>query len=244
MHPDFQMPAAPGLMSPDRNGSAVHAENSGADEWLLWQLTDSAFPTGGFAHSGGLEAAYQQGEVQTVEDVETFIRASLVQTGRATLPFALATYDEPERAREIDALCDAFITNHVANRASRLQGQALFASAGRIFGRSKLEAGECLEFRHLATVFGVTTRALSLDRNQSARLFIFWQLRGWLASAVRLGLVGPIEAQTIQFRSRSFNENIVKRFMCLGLMDIAQSAPLLDLLQGMQDRLYSRLFQS
>jgi urease accessory protein len=34
------------------------------EDWLLWQLADSAFPTGGFAHSGGLEAAWQHGEIR------------------------------------------------------------------------------------------------------------------------------------------------------------------------------------
>lgn len=26
-------------------------------DWIAWQLCDSAFPAGAFAHSGGLEAA-------------------------------------------------------------------------------------------------------------------------------------------------------------------------------------------
>ena len=42
---------------------------SGDNQWLLWQLADSAFPTGGFAHSGGLEAAWQNGEVSNRGDV-------------------------------------------------------------------------------------------------------------------------------------------------------------------------------
>ena len=30
-------------------------------DWLIWQVADSTFPAGGFAHSGGLEAAWQAG---------------------------------------------------------------------------------------------------------------------------------------------------------------------------------------
>ena len=31
--------------------------------WLVLQLADAAFPTGGYVHSGGLEAAAQAGAV-------------------------------------------------------------------------------------------------------------------------------------------------------------------------------------
>jgi urease accessory protein len=87
-------------------------------------------------------------------------------------------------------------------------------------------------------------RALNLEREQAARMFLFWHLRGWLAGAVRLGLVGPLEAQSIQARLGDFAEDVCRRFANLCLEDVAQTSPLLDIWQGAQDRLYSRLFQS
>jgi len=219
-----------------------------AEDWLLWQLADSAFPTGGFAHSGGLEAAWQHGEVRGSSELEAFIRASLGQLGRGMLPFMNAAYRQPEKLAEFDGLCHSFITNHVANRASRLQGRALYASATRIFGQARLEQiqvgkdGPALG--HLAPVFGALARGLNLEGIRAARLFLFWQLRGWLAGAVRLGVVGPLEAQALQFSLGTYGEDVLNRYADLGLEDIAQTAPLLDLWQGSQDRLYSRLFQS
>src|SRR5213596_428349 len=95
----------------------------GPTDWLTWQLADSAFPTGGFAHSFGLEAAWQQGEV-TAASLPSFVRDVILQAGRSALPFVVAAYDEPADLPEIDGRCDAFLRNPVANRASRVQGRA------------------------------------------------------------------------------------------------------------------------
>lgn len=223
---------------------SLRVDKAEANDWLLWQLADSAFPTGGFAHSGGLEAACQHREVRTPAEVEGYVRAALAQIGRGMLPFMLAAFDDSTSLPKMDALCDSFITNHVANRASRLQGQALFASASRIFEQTPMKTAECPACGHLAPVFGFTSAALGIGREASARLFLFWHLRGWMSGAVRLGLVGPLEAQAIQFHLGPIAENVRERFMGLRLEDAAQTAPLVDLWQGAQDRLYSRLFQS
>jgi urease accessory protein len=55
-------------------------------DWLTWQVVDSAFPTGVFAHSWGLEAAWQQGEVEGIGALQQFLEAVILQTGHATLP--------------------------------------------------------------------------------------------------------------------------------------------------------------
>jgi urease accessory protein len=225
----------------------------GENDWLLWQLADSAFPTGGFAHSAGLEAAWQHGEVRNRTELVSFLKASLHQLGRAAVPLVAAAWDEPERLPQFDQLCDAFTTNHVANRASRLQGKAFLAARERIFKSAiherplttaaKAENGQP-PFAHYAPVFGSCLRRLTVPRETALRLFIFNHLRSAFAAAVRLNIIGPMEAQTLQHQLAPFAETILEQCQSLTLDDLAQTAPLLDLWQTAHDRLYSRLFQS
>ena len=100
----------------------------GENAWLLWQLADSAFPIGGFGHSSGLEAAYQHREVTNRAELIAFLETSLTQLPHGALPFVKAVHEGEIEFCEIDWLCDAFTSNHVANRASRGQGQALLAT--------------------------------------------------------------------------------------------------------------------
>ena len=222
-------------------------------DWLLWQLIDSGFPTGGFAHSFGLEAAAQQGEVRGREDLGAYVEVSLDQLGHAMLPFVMAAFDGRPGLNEIDGLCDAFTTNHIGNRASRAQGRAFLSAVERVFAADlrplNLEVADensdpGLPFAHFAPVFGACLRRLGVPRKKTGRMFVFSHLRGLLAAAVRLGIVGPMEAQTLQHRLCPKAEAVLKSCERLTLEEIAQTAPLLDLWQGAQDRLYSRLFQS
>ena len=101
-----------------------------------------------------------------------------------------------------------------------------------------------LRFNHLACVFGAAMQQLGVQRETTARLFFFNNLRSIMAAAVRLNIVGPMEAQAIQHQLSSTAEDVLNSCASLTLDDIAQTSPLLDLWQGAQDRLYSRLFQS
>jgi urease accessory protein len=228
-----------------------------APDLLIWQLMDSAFPTGGFAHSSGLEATWQQGEVRGRADLLAFAATSLEQLGHAALPFVTAAFDAPEKLAEFDRLCDAFTTNHVANRASRAQGRAFLTAVERIFPERRAPARLVAEqetklaepvlgapFAHFAPVFGMCLRQLDISRETAARMFFFNHLRSVLAAAVRLNIAGPMEAQVLQHKLSAKAELVRQKCETLTVEQIAQTAPLLDLWQGAQDRLYSRLFQS
>ena len=229
-----------------RADSSFNAKSRISD-FLLWQLADSAFPTGGFAHSAGLEAAWQHGEVRNRGELLSYVESSLQQLGHAALPFVSTAHEEPHRLDELDCLCDAFTSNHVANRASRAQGRAFLSAVRRTF-KSQISDLKSEDrppaFSHLAPVFGACLRRMDVPRETTLRLFIFNHLRSLIAAAVRLNIVGPMEAQSLQQHLSSPAEALLQRSVHLTLDDLAQTTPLLDLWQGAQDRLYSRLFQS
>ena len=98
--------------------------------------------------------------------------------------------------------------------------------------------------RHLAPLHGAVLSRLGVPCAEARRLFLFVQLRGLLSAAVRLGIVGPLEAQAIQARLSDVAEAAAAWSEEISLEHAAQTTPLLDLYQGHQDRLYSRLFRS
>ena len=217
--------------------------------YLIWQLVDSGFPAGGFAHSGGLEASVHHGEVHDGVTLCAFARHALAQAGRASLPLVTAAHREPQSLRDLDQLCDAFLVNLVANRASRVQGRALLTSTARSFPRADIGLLERQVRReqlcgHYAPVFGAVLNLLGVERLETQRLFLFLIGRGVGSAAVRLGLVGAYEAQELQTLIAADIDDIIAACGQLGPLEISQTAPLIDLCQATHDRLYSRLFQS
>lgn len=218
-------------------------------EWLLLQLADSAYPTGGFAHSSGLEAAFQHKEVRTREHLREFTEAAVLQFGNAVLPFSSAVFDHPSEFARYDEDLDAFTTNHVANRASRGQGRAFLTTSERAFQLQTLRElrDEVISRElpaHFATVFSFVLSSLRFERNSALRLLLYNQLRGILSSAVRLNIIGPLDAQALQAELAGYSEGVLVRCALLSVENATQSSPLVELFQGTQDRLYSRLFQS
>ena len=216
-------------------------------EFLEWQVVDSAFPTGTFAHSFGLEAAFQAGEVLDVAGLEVFLDSAMTQAGYAQLPLLNAAHLAPERLEVLDALADAFLINPVANRASRVQGRALLASARRVWPSSALDDLKVLSDAtqaHAAPLTGAVFRAIGLSLRSAQRILLYGTARGVLLAAVRLGIVGGYEAQRLQFECGRRLSLLAERCGGLGEDDLAQTAPVFDLLQSNHDRLYSRLFQS
>lgn len=217
--------------------------------WLIWQLVDSAFPVGAFAHSGGLEAAVQLGRVRDPHDVATYISTSMRSNATLFGPVIIRVLQSPDQYIEIDAFLDASFRNPIPNQASRSQGQAFLYTTYEIWSDPfLLQAKNDLQhkrwFGHLPVSFGLVCKVLHLDMIKAVDAFLFCQVRGLISAAVRLGVIGSRQAQKVQSNLSVHRDKWLSISLQTPLEDIAQTAPLIEMLQAQHEKLYSRLFVS
>ncbi len=212
--------------------------------WLLLQVVDGAFPSGGFAHSAGLEPSLH---LRGVGDLEPFVDEALWQTGRAALPFVRRACEAHADLAALDGLYDATQSSHVANRASRAQGRSLAGAASRVFERPEMVAiAEHARSgpAHHAVIFGAVFGVVGISPEDTMMAWLHASLRSLLSAAVRLGIVGPLEAQQIQASRATVLDGVLASCGGLHVDDAAMTAPLLELFGALHDGLDGRLFQS
>ncbi|RKP37114.1 UreF-domain-containing protein [Dimargaris cristalligena] len=226
------------------------------ETWLVWQLVDSALPTGGFVASGGLETAFQLGQVITSAQLDRFIRTSVHSYAHAALPFVTAAYHSTGLAilppESLQPLVDADHLFHALNphlsvrRASIAQGTSmitLFLNSD-IAKRFKALIRVGTAYGHFPVCFGLTCRLLQLSLTKTQQLFLFMFVRQIVSSAIRLNIVGPYQAQVTLATAKGPTDEAIHMTADLTMDQATQTSPALDLLQGAHDRLYSRIFNS
>ena len=222
-------------------------------QWSQWQMLDSILPTGGFAHSLGLEAAVQSRLVSDSNELKTFLIHVLENTGSLFLPFVHSACTSPnmETWHKLDKILDATLTNEVGRKASISQGSALMRVASAVFHDipslkmmrdTSLKLGT-VSFHH-APIFGLTCGALGFDRTSSQRAYMFITLRDVISAATRLNLIGPLGAALLQHQVAPIAEGILEKWMNRDVEEACQTMPLLDTVQGCHGYLFSKLFSS
>jgi urease accessory protein len=128
-----------------------------------------------------------------------------------------------------------------------VQGRTLAATVARIWplaGLADVKARAEATCAHVAPVTGAMLRTIGLPLATVQKVVLYGTARGVLSAAVRLGVAGSYEAQRLQFECGPWLDRVLERCGDLDESDLAQTAPILDLLHSGHDRLYSRLFQS
>ncbi|MGE2717929.1 urease accessory protein UreF [Mycolicibacterium litorale] len=166
---------------------------------------DSAFPSGGFAFSSGLEGSHRDGLVLDEADVTAFAAEQL--DGRwhtCDRVLMRRAWTAPDPAA-VDDLAEAVAVMSVLRAASRRAGAATLATFAAVLDtaaepavadyRTRVLAGSAPG--HLAVAQAVCLRAAGLTL-ESAETVTAWQvLSGITGAALRLGIVGHLGAQRV-----------------------------------------------
>lgn len=219
----------------------------------LLQVTDSAFPVGGFSFSHGIEWLVQRGGATDEARLRAAMRVYVQQVvGGQALPGALAA----ARARTATAVqradrwLDASILAEAEREAGRLMGERLLAGASESFGgvgaTSLLNAvREGLAPGQYPTAFGVIARDQGVpDATMLAALGS--SMVGAVAqSAVRLTVIGQAAAARLVAAAAPDVDAAVARALSRGRRPIVGAfAPGLDLAGLLHHTLPFRTFAS
>jgi urease accessory protein len=223
--------------------------------WLarLLQVTDSAFPTGGYAHSYGFEQIVQfrlvHDEESVVRHLENHLWPMLIHFELPVVRFAqeAALGEDHAGLIALDADVDATKSARELREASRAVGRrrlhALCEShASPFLSAYAREVNRDASAGHHAVVFGAGLAAL--PRRALLTSWAFQSLSAVCISAPKLLRIGQNAAQRVLTESLSNLEEKVDRSLaverdCLGWFD-----PLVDIASMQHEIAHERLFIS
>jgi urease accessory protein len=156
----------------------------------LLMLADGRFPSGGHAHSGGLEAAVAAGRVGDTATLAAFLRGRLHTSGLVAAALAAAVCTGAD-ARDVDAAADARTPAPALRRASRSQGRALLRAARRMWPVS------CPDDVHHPVAFGAVARVAAVEPYDCALAVAYAAVSGPATAAVRLLGLDPYDVHAV-----------------------------------------------
>jgi urease accessory protein len=212
-------------------------------------LSDGRFPSGGHAHSGGLEAAVTLGAVADLLTLERFLRGRLRTAGVVAAALSAVACEHASASRRdwavLDAEANARTPSPAQREASRRQGRALLRAARAAWpGAVPLaELGMTVAPPHHPVVLGAAAATAGCSPAEAATVAAYQSVSGPASAAVRLLALDPLQVSGLLARLADDIDAVAAQAVSCSELPFP-SAPALDLLAEAHARAEVRLFAS
>ena len=175
------------------------------DLLTILQHADSAFPSGSFAFSNGIEglaamnAPLDRDGLHNV--VAMFLRHRWATSDRVAVALAHRADGDFKQISEIDHAVEAATLAEPLRSGSKRNGGALLAAHVRLKTPGVMELRTCIDngeaLGHLPVVQGFVWRARGISEADAIAVSGYSTAAGLITAAVRLGRIGAVEAQAV-----------------------------------------------
>ena len=215
----------------------------------LQQLTDSALPTGAFAHSLGFETYIERGLVPDEASFGVWLSAFVRQQLTFSDGLAIRFVYEDIPVVKLDSLLTAQLLPRQLREASMKMGGRLLEIGGDVFPSRALQ-----EYRELVSsgrasghqplAFAVVARSLGVPLNQALAAYLFAAVTSLTQNAVRAVPLGQNAGQRLLRQAADAVAAAVQRVGQLTPDDFGAVSPGLEISQMRHERQRARMFMS
>jgi urease accessory protein len=215
----------------------------------LQQLTDSALPTGAFAHSFGFESYVASGVIADEASFGVWLSAFISQQLTYSDGLAVRFLYEGWDVAELDALLSASLLPRQVREASVKMGLRLLEIGGEVFPSPALElyrdlVSGGLAAGHQPLAFAVVARSLGVPLQEALAAYLFATVTSLTQNAVRAIPLGQNAGQRLLRKAADDVAAAVDRIAHLTPDDFGAITPGLEISQMRHERQRARMFMS
>jgi len=221
----------------------------------LLHFADGMFPSGGFAHSFGLETYAQAGIVADATGLEAFVRLHLeggagpADAVAVALAATAARAGDAERCFELDRRLDAMKTVPEFRAASRQMGRQTARAAAAVAADAVVErVARAIDDErtpgHHGVVFGTVTGRAAAAAETAAAAFLYSTAALLVGAGLRLLPIGQLDGQRVLASMRSRIARLARRAAAADVDDMWSFTPGLEIAGLRHADLEARLFRS
>ncbi len=237
-------------------GDGAAGDRPGAcatDDLDALQISDSMFPTGMFASSGGLELMFVRGMVTGVRELSILCRDMIThQIGVADCVALANAYDAASREdtdaiEEVDALYCSAKTIREARDAYVRSGVQLCRCVAEFCDDGILARyRSCIRDKRASGIYpvalGVCCSALRIEKRRAAHILLYGFTANMAGAALRLGMIQHFEAQKMIHELKPVMREAAESCITRDISEMWQFCPHVEVLQMAHARADANMF--